>query len=97
MNPLGANHPMLIFNHVITVGSRIAISFLYKNLSKKFHPLRLTRDCAFLMVELIKVFCIKYFKHFHYGGFIKLYNNIFSDVPHKFNKSCIVITKKYEQ
>ena len=26
-NPLGANHPMLIFNHVITVESKIAINF----------------------------------------------------------------------
>ena len=46
-NPLGANHPMLIFNHVITVRSRIAIKFFYKTLSKKFHPLRLNGDCFF--------------------------------------------------
>ena len=76
---------MLISNYVITVGTKIAIKFLYKTLSKKFHPLRLNRDCAFLMVELIKVLCIKYFKYFHYGGFINLYNNSFSDEPNKFN------------
>ena len=64
---------------------------------KKFHPLRLNRDCPFLMVELVKVLCIKYFKHFHYGGFIKLYNNNFSNEPDKFNKPFIVITKKHEQ
>lgn len=49
------------------------------------------------MVELVKVLCIKYFKHFHYGGFIKLYNNNFSNEPDKFNKPFIVITKKHEQ
>ena len=47
------------------------------------------------MVELIKVLRIKYFKHFHYGRFIRLYN--YSDEPDKFNKPFIVITKKYEQ
>ena len=60
-NRLGANYPMLIFNHVITIRSRIAISFLYKTLSKKFHPFRFNRDCAFLMVELIKVFLYNVF------------------------------------
>ena len=48
------------------------------------------------MVELIKVLCIKYFKSFHYDGFIKLYNN-FSDEPDKFDKSFTVTTKKFEQ
>ena len=46
-NPLGANHLMLFFNPVIAVGSRIAINFLYKALSKKIHHLRLNRDCFF--------------------------------------------------
>ena len=49
------------------------------------------------MAQLIKVLCIKYFKSFHYDGFIKLYNNNFSDEPDKFNKSFIVMTKKFEQ
>ena len=54
-------------------------------------------ETAFLMVELIKVLYIKYFKHFDYGGFIKLYNNDYSDEPDKFNKPFIVIIKIYKQ
>ena len=30
-NPFGANHPTLIFNHMLTIGSRIAMSILFKN------------------------------------------------------------------
>ena len=31
-NPFGANHPILIFNHMLTVDSRIAMNILHKNL-----------------------------------------------------------------
>ena len=91
-NPLSANHPLLILNLVITAGSIIAINFSYKTLSKKFYPLRLNRDCAFLMAPFLK-FCVEItFKHFHYGGFIKIHNSNISDEPDKFNKSFIVTT-----
>ena len=92
LNPLSANHPLLVFNLVITVGSIIAINFSYKTLSKKFHTLRLHRDCAFLMAAFLK-FCLEIIsKHFHYGGFIKLHNSNNPDERDKFNKSFIVAT-----
>ena len=38
-------------------------------------------------------FCVEItFKHFHYGGFIKIHNSNISDEPDKFNKSFIVTT-----
>ena len=35
-NPFGANHPILIFNHILTVGMRIAMNILRKNLFPVF-------------------------------------------------------------
>ena len=37
INPLGANHPSLIFVNFFTVASRVAVNYLYRNLTKEWH------------------------------------------------------------
>ena len=37
LNPLGANHPFLIFVNLFTVASRVTVNYLYRNLTKEWH------------------------------------------------------------
>ena len=46
-----------------------------------------------LIVSVITVLCRQYFKHFHYKGFINIFDNLSAD---EINDSLTVITKKDE-
>ena len=78
-NPFGANYPILIFNDMLTVGSRIAMNILHKNLFpiSQWRKTVLIREIGVFIVHVIKIICKQYFKHFWYGGIIELYDNIF--------------------
>ena len=92
-NPLGANHPILIFNHMLTVGSRIAMNILHKNLfpPSQWRTTVLIREIGLFIVHIIKIICKQYFKHFWCGVIIELYDNIFDiDV----NNSILALSKK---
>ena len=92
-NPFGANHPILIFNHMLTVGSRIARNILHKNLFpvSQWRTTVLIIEIGVFIVHIIKIICKQYFKHFWYGGIIELYDNIF-DID--INNSILVLSKK---
>ena len=95
-NPFGANHPILIFNHMLTVGSRIAMNILHKNLFpvSQWRTTVIIREIGVFIVHIIKIICKQYFKHFWYGGIIELYDNIF-DID--INNSILVLSKKKQQ
>ena len=92
-NPFGANHPILIFNHMLTVGSRIAMNILHKNLFpvSQWRTAVLIKEIGVFIVHIIKIICKQYYKYFWYGGIIELYDNIF-DID--INNSILVLSKK---
>ena len=92
-NPFGANHPILIFNHILTVGMRIAMNILHKNLfpASQWRTTVLSKEISVFIVDVIEIICKQYFKHFWYGDIIELYDNISNiDV----NNSILVLSKK---
>ena len=89
--PLGANHPMLIVNHFLCVGSRILLNFLFEKfmtLSEKRFIHQLVAD---VLVGIVQILCGQYRRHFSYDGSCDLYDNINKEV---FNVSFVVIVKK---
>ena len=86
INPPGANYPFLIFIHFMIVASRISINHLYKSLAKrwKFFALPehrpLDNVCVELNVNIVKIICKQYIKHFPYDGFIVMFDNLTPDV-----------------
>ena len=72
---------------MLTVGSRIAMNILHKNL------LPVSQWRTTVLIREIGVFIVhkQYFKHFWYGGIIELYDNI-SDID--INNSILVLSKK---
>ena len=88
-NSFGANHPILIFNHMLTVGSRIAMNILRNMLrfflASQWRTTVLIREIGVFIVDIIKIICKQYFKHFWYGG-----NISGIDV----NNSILVLSKK---
>ena len=92
-NPFGANHPILIFNHMLTVGSRAVMNILDKNLFplSQWRTTVLIREISVFIVHIIKIICKQYFKHFCYEGIIELYDDIF-DID--INNSILVLSKK---
>ena len=92
-NPFGANHPILIFNHMLTVGSRKAMNILHKNLfpASQWRTTVLTKEIGVSIFDIIEIICKQYFKHFWYGGIRELYDNI-SDI--NVNNSILVLSKK---
>ena len=81
INPMSANHPLLIFTNLLEISSRIAINYLYENITK------LSKDISFpnympidlefieLIVEVFQTIRFHYFKHFSYEGFVNMFNN----------------------
>ena len=61
-----ANHPILISNHILTVGSRTAMNILHKNLFpvSQWRTTVLIREIGVFIVHIIKIICKQYFKHF---------------------------------
>ena len=56
-SPFGANHSILIFNHMLTVGSRIAMNILHKNLFpvSQCRTTVLIREIGAFIVHIIKL------------------------------------------
>ena len=65
-NPFGKNHPILIFNHMLTIGSRIAMNILHKNLfpASRWRPPLLSKEISRFIIDIIETMCRQYFKHF---------------------------------
>ena len=55
----GFNHPILIFNHMLTIGSRIAMNILYKNLfpASGWRPPLLSKEISLFIVDVIEIMC----------------------------------------
>ena len=78
---------------MLTVGSKIAMNVLHKNLfpTSQWRTTVLIREIGDFIVDIIKIICKQYFKHFWYRGIIELYDNI-SDTD--LNNSTLVLSKK---
>ena len=78
---------------MLTVGSRIAMNIPHKNLSPagQWRTTVLIREIGIFIVDIIKIICKQYLKHFWYGSITELYDNI-SDID--VNNSILVLSKK---
>ena len=78
---------------MLTVGSRIAMNILDKNLFpvSQWRTTVLIREIGVFIVHIIKIICKQCLKHFWYRGIIELYDNIF-DID--INNSILVLSKK---
>ena len=75
INPMSANHPLLIFTNLLEISSRITINYLYESITK------LSKDISFpsympidlkfieLIVGVVQIVCFHYLQHFSYEGF----------------------------
>ena len=78
---------------MLTVGSRIAMNILDKNLFpvSQWRTTVLIREIGVFIFHIIKIICKQCLKHFWYRGIIELYDNIF-DID--INNSILVLSKK---
>ena len=97
INPLGSNHPFLVFVNFLTVASRVTVNYLYRNLTKKWHsgflarPLEepLSNVYVCLIVAIVKALCKQYIKHFSYQDFLNIFGKL---LPNEVNDSFKIIT-----
>ena len=92
INPLGANHPSLVFVNFLTVDWRVTVNYLCMNLTKKWHSVCLARSLeeplhnvyVCLIVDIVQALCKQYIKHFSYHGFLNIFLKL---SPNKVNDS----------
>ena len=89
--PLGENHPMLIVNHFLCVGSRIFWNVLFKKLIKLSEQKFIQEQMTDVLVDVVKILSGQYLRYFSYDAFCDLYDNIKDEV---FNNSFVLLVKR---
>ena len=84
INPLGTNHPPLVYVDFLTVASKVTVKYLYWNLTKKWgsgflvrpleEPLHDVHVC--LIVTTVQALCNQYIKKISYQGFLNIFDNL---------------------
>ena len=76
IDPLAANHPLLIVNHFSCVGSRTLLNFLLEKFMKLSEKIFIQKQITDVLVDLIKILAGQYLRYFSYDGFCNVYDNI---------------------
>ena len=89
----GANHPLLVHNHIMTITIRVFFNLTYHKVMKGCDGIILRKSLTKLFVSMIKEFVKQFFIHLRFKSVVFLFESLLSNEYR--GDSFVVANKKF--